>query len=313
MNCAKSLLLIAIALIVFSCKDNSSGPSTTSGFTLKISVKDSHGSPVANLRVSGGNLLPMGNAEGGQAWVNELFIARLVARDTSLRTVVFRDSILMVLADADQANPLSWLGQTSNSGELVLSDVNRFPGILSIPQIPLTQNDPTPLMYFPILDTVILIIRDTVTQRQQTERRVLFNGTNIIEVQWSPSQATSLSVADPISLGIQGEHANASMGNPATSRAGSRLNVMNETSLVGTTTISFDVATRASVAVTILHLDGTTISSPLDQNLDAGSYRLQWKALTQGVAKVHLHTQLTQPSKTLTSWKLGQNYPNPFN
>jgi hypothetical protein len=313
------VLLLTCTVLLSSCKDDTTAPRSSAEFSLEIIVKNNIGAPVSNLRVIGGSRTSIHNFNGSDlhSWTNGVYIARLTARDTAHQSLLFRDSVFMVFADVDIGNPPAWIGYTSSAGVLSLTDINRFPGVLSLPPIPETRDDPTPLSNFSVLDTAIFVLLDTLTNKQQVEWRVIQKSANIINVQWTQTLGMAPTVTDLVPLrerdvmmnGIGDAHFNTGAAKP---------NLDDHTaSPLAATALRFDVPMQANVNLSVLQPDGTTMSILFDQRLDAGFYSAVFSVFgnppMDGSSASQKAFRTSGIEDVPTVWKLHQNYPNPFN
>ncbi len=303
-----TLVVIVTAILLSSCKDNSTAPRSSPAFSLNVSVTDTTGAPVPNLRVSGGSLISIPDfmGQGVRAWANGAYYARLTARDTAGGSVLYQDSILMVLGDVDIGNPPAWLGYTSSAGMLSLRDVSRFPGVLPLPPIPeTTLEDPTPVSEFSILDTVMLILDDTSTHREQVVRKAIGNGDNVINIVWKPAAPSgSSSAIARIERGPDAPSLNA--------QANNQLNGFRPAAVQAATAILFDLLQAADVTLTVVRLDGSIISTLVGGRHAAGAYLVVWNA-NEGLPHAFGDIHRRSGAVDVRDWKLYQNYPNPFN
>lgn len=287
----KSLVIlfsIICLILISSCKDDTNGPPPPpTEFSLKITVKDTLGRPVPNLRILGGSMLSLPNpiSPDLRFWAARVWWARLVAKDSMTNSILFRDSVLMVFGEVDHANSTSWFGYTSASGELTLSDANRFFGLRSFGDIPFRDESNNLLGSFRILDTAIFWIQDTLTNKRQEERRVIRNGTNLIDIVWKPTSPSQTKQHQE-----NGEIA----------------------SILATTGIEISVASRSRVNLSVLQADGSLLSTLTDRIMGDSVYTFDWHIDSGGPFVGRPVTSSAKMAKLLIGWKLNQ-YPNPFN
>ena len=194
-----SISIIIVVILFASCKESNSStePITSDKFQVEIIVKNSQGNPVPNLRICGGNKLPLqtvGN-ERGVFWTPAVYVARLIVQDTSQTSILFQDSIYMVYAEIDIQNPGGILGYTSSTGTFISQNMKRFPSLFNLPEMKVTSaQGPDILGVFQIMDTATFVLYDTVTHKGQSFDRVVVNSSNKYEIVWQPTVTFSSSV-----------------------------------------------------------------------------------------------------------------------
>ena len=123
----------------------------------------------------------------------EVFKCRMVATDTSTGRALYTDSIYAVLWQDDYV--LSSLGSTSSDGTFRSNDSLRFPNVLSLPPLVMTNSfGPTPLGTFQISDSVTVVLTDTTARRTESYLCSIKRGQNNLRLTWNPtlnSESTS--------------------------------------------------------------------------------------------------------------------------
>lgn len=114
-----------------------------------------------------------------------VYKCRMVARALVADSIMFRDSIYVVLHQPDAS--IGILGWTDQSGKFQSSDTLLFPNVLGLPPIPQTgPGGPQPLGSFSIGDTLLITLTDTTTARAQTFTRAIHKGANDMQLIWNP-------------------------------------------------------------------------------------------------------------------------------
>lgn len=176
-------------------KGNLSSPQSTSviGFTLAADAKVflaiyEHDNKFVTTLLNWENMLEgMNEVE----WSNDAHVPtrvykyRLIAKDTSGTTVLFSDSLHAVLWHPDP--DICILGWTSQNGIYETSDMLFFPNVLSLPILYKRDETNNDLGTFSILDSVTIILTDTLTHQSQQFQRVVTKDANDIQLVWNPT------------------------------------------------------------------------------------------------------------------------------
>lgn len=293
---------IACTIMFLSCSSETTSSEPPVPFSLKITVKDTTGHPVPNLRIAGGSLLSLTDMahQGVRPWVVQIGRVRLVASDTTGSSVLFRDSILAVYATPDNAAPGSLLGYTTAAGVLQLDNAARFPGVFALPSIPETDEFDSVISQFTIRDTALFRIVDTATHAFQTVYRVLGNGANTFEFVWRPTLPGE-SMPGRTEPSISG----------ATDGARRSEGVFR---VLSSTAMHFDAPVPAKIDLSVFRVDGYSITTLVNQRMPAGRFSIIWSTFVEPIAKGADSVVAVGPTPVIpTVWKLDQNYPNPFN
>ena len=107
----------------------------------------------------------------------------LLVRDPDGGGELFRDSVWAVLYRLD-ANVF---GYTSTAGKFSDNDKTRFPNLFDLP--PLNSRDVTctPGQTFAHLDSITILLTDTLTTQTQAFRAAIADGANNLNLVWNPS------------------------------------------------------------------------------------------------------------------------------
>ncbi len=107
------------------------------------------------------------------------------AYDPDGGTLIYRDSIWMVMWQPDPE--ITVIGYTGSDGSFETSDSLLFPSTFKPPRIPRTgEQDDTVIDSFTVLDTIVIALTDTVTNKLRTFTRKITNGRNFFELEWEP-------------------------------------------------------------------------------------------------------------------------------
>jgi hypothetical protein len=114
------------------------------------------------------------------------------ARDAETDALLERKNTAMLLYQPDELRSRN--GYSDPNGLFRTSNAQEFPNVFSLPTIVHTTDDPTPLDYIRILDSVTVVLNDTISGLHQRYRRKIVPGDNALSFVFSPTEASPSSV-----------------------------------------------------------------------------------------------------------------------
>ncbi len=124
---------------------------------------------------------------------SHVYKLRLIARDTSTGGILFMDSIYAALVQYDAV--LSGLGSTGLDGSFETRDTLRFPNLLSLPPLVLTDVTSDPQGTFIFRDTVTVMVTDTVSNTTEMFAIPVTKGAQIDTLVWTRGLPKTLEAA----------------------------------------------------------------------------------------------------------------------
>jgi hypothetical protein len=122
-----------------------------------------------------------------------VYKCRLFAKSTSSDSVLFQDSIYAVLHQPDPE--VSVLGWTSQSGIFETTNVLHFPNVLDPPILLQTNSTGPEIMgTFNYIDSVALVLTDSITHNQQRINVIIGKQNNTCELTWKPTASPTPSI-----------------------------------------------------------------------------------------------------------------------
>jgi len=138
------------------------------------------GSHVANFSING-------------AIGSRVYKLRLTARDMSSGAILFMDSIYAALVQQDAS--LSLLGSTGLDGSFETRDTLRFPNLLSLPPLILTDATSETQGTFSFRDTVTVMLTDTVSNTTEMFAVPVMKAAQLDTLVWTHGLPRTLEVA----------------------------------------------------------------------------------------------------------------------
>lgn len=130
-----------------------------------------------------------------------------VARDDTTKEILFSDSIYITLYQPDFY--ASYIGWTSSTGVFKTNNIILFPSLTKEFKsvVHTNQNSYEPLGYATFLDSIRIVLVDTISSKWQNVVRNIHNGRNEFDVIWNPKDSLPNSV-NKINEAIQSVHFN---------------------------------------------------------------------------------------------------------
>ncbi|MFI5251425.1 MAG: hypothetical protein ACHQQQ_03240 [Bacteroidota bacterium] len=188
----KYLLILASIVVVFlniSCRENPSAPNIpVVNFSFKIVVQDSAGHPVPGMQIK----VSFKNSLDPFGW-SIPYVTKIayIATDTSTSAILAQTSAYVVV-DRSGLPDADIFGVTKSDGSYSCSDSLRFPVALKQLDnaiISMTTTDPAERarISYGSADSVQIILRDTLTGKQNVHYQWLTRGANEFHYTWNPS------------------------------------------------------------------------------------------------------------------------------
>jgi hypothetical protein len=126
-----------------------------------------------------------GTNTAGDELHSGVYKCKLISRDTINSSILFSDSIYMVLWKAP-CTACEYLGYTGSKGEYQTNNSLLFPSLYFLPWIPYIDENNNTFANFRFQDSIIIVLNDTSQNRHQEYRRTIHWGVNQFKLTWDP-------------------------------------------------------------------------------------------------------------------------------